>query len=230
MQDVKHQFDASLKEVPKRDTIRILIGEEVLVFLSEKPVVSAWESLYQKCSWGTVFQSFNYISTWYQLYKATYQPILVIAQREEYIIGVLALAGSGRFIYGAGHKDAYYQTWLAEEHNKESFIKEALSLVMSYFPKHYILIEQMLPNTPLGWVAQQESHETYREIKQGHTREHMQQTARYKVGRLHHGRYAEGAHHVATVDHTLLQHLLHLSDEIKTSRHALSQHAHLLGR
>ncbi|WP_159439871.1 GNAT family N-acetyltransferase [Pontibacter lucknowensis] len=55
-------------------------------------------------------------------------------------------------ITGTGASDAYYHTWLAEEYNKESFIKLALHKVREHFPGYNIRLFQLPQHTPIKWL------------------------------------------------------------------------------
>lgn len=136
------------------DKIELRAGEGALKLLSDEKFQTEWDALYQSCYWATVFQAASYINTWYKLYKKNYIPILITAYKGNNLTGILNLCMSLQKleITGTGASDAYYHTWLAEEYNKESFIKSALHKVREHFPGYNINLFQLPQLTPLQWL------------------------------------------------------------------------------
>ncbi|MBX0332368.1 GNAT family N-acetyltransferase [Pontibacter sp. HSC-14F20] len=140
------------------DKIELSAGEDALKILLDENFQVEWNSLYQSCHWATVFQTPNYTNAWYKLYKKQYIPILITSYRGNRVTGILNLCMNLKQleINGAGSTDAYYHTWLAEEYNKESFIKSALHKVREHFPGYTINLFQLPPHTPLKWLETDE--------------------------------------------------------------------------
>ena len=136
------------------EKIEIKVGEEAIRILYDEKFIAEWDTLYQVCSWATVFQAATYTNTWYKLYKKQYIPILITSYRGNKLTGLLNLSVSLQKleITGTGASDAYYHTWLAEEYNKESFIKSALQIVREHFPGYNISLFQLPPHTPVAWL------------------------------------------------------------------------------
>ncbi len=126
----------------------------------------AWNALYDACPWATVFQSFAFVTTWFQVYRTKYLPIVVKAECGGKLIGLLTLtmpaSGSGHLalsnrkevIMGAGTYEAEYHTWLANASYGESFIKAALLKVQQQFPESAIHLRFIPSQAPLQWIQE----------------------------------------------------------------------------
>jgi len=134
--------------------IDLLEGSAVFAALEDKHFCQEWRALYQSCPWATVFQSEEFVSTWYRLFKGSYTPLMVKMEQGEQLIGLLLLAitpdggKSKPYIVGAGHGEADYQAWLSLEINSDGFIKEALNLLLKHHPDKYISLRHLTPNVP----------------------------------------------------------------------------------
>lgn len=145
------------------ETIELLNGVDVLTLITDPDFQANWNTLYNECPWGTVFQSPEFVSTWYRIYQYEYQPIIIKAENNGKLTGLLTMAcpfvssseGVKKYskrIVGAGHFEACYQTWLSGESNGESFIRSALELLMNCYRGYNILFRYLPPNTPLDWI------------------------------------------------------------------------------
>ncbi|MFD2247989.1 GNAT family N-acetyltransferase [Pontibacter ruber] len=162
------QIDKGFKTsvlAPKAAEVEILVGDDVFKLLTEERFLSKWDVLSANCTWGTVFQSREFVSTWYRVYQHAYLPILIKAEKEDKLEGLLTMAVAcsdsqrqnldklkGRIV-GAGQFDAEYQTWLAEATNGEKFIKDALEKISSLFPLCNIVLRYLPPDVPLDWIS-----------------------------------------------------------------------------
>lgn len=134
--------------------LKLLIGEEVLALLQQPGFQAGWDDLYESSSWGTVFQSRSFVATWYEAYRHEYLPILVMAEHQGKLIGLLTMARDKKgHIVGAGHFEAEYQTWLSEKAIGDAFIQAALGALMERFPRHELLFRFLPPQTPLNWLT-----------------------------------------------------------------------------
>ncbi|ARS36248.1 GNAT family N-acetyltransferase [Pontibacter actiniarum] len=132
------------------ETVRLLVGDDVLLKINDEQYSSCWDSLYQACPWATVYQSIAFVSAWYEIYATTYQPILVEQVRAGKLVGVFALAQDTKgHIIGAGDSQAEYQVWLATTHDSTSFLQAALLELYRLFPKSSIRLKYLPYNTPL---------------------------------------------------------------------------------
>jgi hypothetical protein len=58
-------------------TIELLIGGEAELLLKDPIFQHQWNSLYDDCVWATPFQSSGFVTTWYEIYRESFQPVLV---------------------------------------------------------------------------------------------------------------------------------------------------------
>lgn len=138
--------------------VELVTGEEVIALLETDTFVTEWNLLYQSCHWATVFQSPEFATTWYKLYQYAYLPILIKEETDGVLTGLFMLAlpyrktGGRKFIVGAGHYEADYQTWLASEKNGNSFISAAMKVLRQKFPKTDLMLRHLPPHTPIEWA------------------------------------------------------------------------------
>jgi CelD/BcsL family acetyltransferase involved in cellulose biosynthesis len=138
--------------------VELLTGEEAMAMLELHTFLSEWETLYQACHWATVFQSPEFVTTWYKLYQHSHLPILISEVTDGMLTGLFTLALPHRkprgrkFIVGAGHYEADYQTWLASEKNGNTFISAALKLLRQKYPTLCLMLRHLPPNTPINWA------------------------------------------------------------------------------
>lgn len=139
--------------VETNTNVEILEGSEALNLLTREEFLVQWDALYHDCPWATVFQSKEFVGTWFKLYQIKYRPIIVKATQNGKLNGLLTLAMLDKGeLHGAGGKHAEYQTWLSEEKNAESFIKLALSGLRKKYPGSDIKLKFLPERTPLAWV------------------------------------------------------------------------------
>ena len=138
--------------------LNILVGEEALDLITDPKFQLAWDHLYNTCPWSTVFQSREFVSTWYKLYYPTYQIVLVTAEQDGELVGLLTLTKhkANKLLMVAGLGGAEYQTWLATPESGELFIQEALDRVLSLYPGHDVTFYNTPPETPLLWTKTNE--------------------------------------------------------------------------
>ena len=146
-------------KIGQRETkLDLLAGEEVMHLLEESKFLTEWDSLYHSCQWSTVFQSPDFVTTWYRLYRHAYQPILIKERINGELTGLLTLAlplqksNTKTFIVGAGHHEADYQTWLGTDSNGNSFISSALEALMRRYPTADLMLRHLPPNAPTDWA------------------------------------------------------------------------------
>ena len=160
MSNILEKVDKSSQQVDACLNIcfDVLVGEEVINLISDQEFRLSLDRLYNACPWSTVFQSKEFVSTWYQLYYPSYQAVLVKAEQEGNLVGLLTLTkqAKNKIIMVAGLGGAEYQTWLATSECGELFIQEALSRVFALFPGHNVNFYNTPPETPLLWTKTNE--------------------------------------------------------------------------
>ncbi|MBD1397720.1 GNAT family N-acetyltransferase [Pontibacter sp. JH31] len=150
---------AQICEEESIGTLKLLTGSDVLTCLCSQDFLEKWDHLYQSCPWSTVFQSPAFVSTWYNLYQDAYLPVMIMSESNSNLTGLISLAlpkskrkGKKHFIVGAGHHEADYQTWLADESDGDQFILGALTELRKRFPNNELMLRHLPPNTPLDWI------------------------------------------------------------------------------
>jgi len=135
--------------------IRVTRGSEAHDLLASPSFIERWRLLYESCPWATPFQSPEFASAWYTLYRQQHEPVLVHGYTAaEELVGLLTLAcphGSGELV-GAGTPQSEYQVWLTAAAWSETFPGAALAQVAETFPYERVTFEYLPAKTPLAWA------------------------------------------------------------------------------
>src|SRR5262249_37752455 len=112
-----------------------------------------WKELYDKCPWGTVFQSADFVITWYETYVNQFAPVIVTGiNGEGELVGLFTLATdtkSGELV-AAGSNQAEYQAWLGDSQGANEFIEPALEMQGGKSPTRLLTLLFRPPNAPVG--------------------------------------------------------------------------------
>ena len=95
-----------------------------------------WHALYETCPHATVFQSPNFVRTWYDSYQPEWQPVIVESRDSTgALIGLWLLAhnASTNTLAHAGTHQAEYHTWLASPGHDISFLSNAWEALNRHF-------------------------------------------------------------------------------------------------
>ena len=124
--------------------------------LASSEFQAQWQNLFEKCPWGTCFQTSAFVCTWYRCYGELYQPLLLVRfAANGQMDGLLTLAvdrTTGDVTFAGAHH-AEYRVWLALP-GEQTFIVDALeqlrrlgfvSLSFAYLP----------PRSPTEWLQGQ---------------------------------------------------------------------------
>lgn len=145
--------------------VELIEGEGVFHLLSDKDFQLNWDLLHSSCPWSTVFQSREFVTTWYGIYKSKFIPILLKSEDNGKLTGLLALAlprenirqATRRppvsCIVGAGDNQAEYQVWLSDKMDGGAFIQEALSKLLYRYKGYKIQLRYVPGQTPLEWAS-----------------------------------------------------------------------------
>lgn len=135
--------------------IEIFIGPAAEKLLGDAGFRTRWKELYDRCSWGSVYQSEEFVLTWYSTYKSQYVPVILTGETlEGELAGLFTLAiqsESGNIVV-AGGKQAEYQAWLADTRQGDEFIESALDRLSETFPGRALTLLFMLPTVPVQWA------------------------------------------------------------------------------
>lgn len=115
-----------------------------------------WDELYGRCPWASVFQSRDFVLSWYDAYKSRYRPIIVTGRLPGgALAGLFVLAihvESGRLSV-AGDGQAEYQAWLAAPQEGNAFIEAALDMLGARFPSQRLTLLFVAPGAPVDWAV-----------------------------------------------------------------------------
>ncbi len=141
-------------EVQSPDHIEVLEGEAARLCFGDADFLREWDTLYRRCPWKTIFQSKEFVLTWYRLFSRNFTPLVLRSTRNGTLTGLLPLAMSGKqaLITGAGAHQAEYHAWLTEEHLGETFISNALLTLKRKFPRFNIAFTYIPAEAPLKWA------------------------------------------------------------------------------
>src|SRR5262245_38016011 len=135
--------------------IELLTDNAAKKLIGDAKFRGKWKELYDKCPWGTVFQSADFVITWYETYVNQYAPVIVSGiDGEGELVGLFTLATdtkSGELV-AAGSNQAEYQAWLAEPQDANEFIESALEKLCGEFPNRSLTLLFMPPDAPVGWA------------------------------------------------------------------------------
>src|SRR5215510_10482061 len=135
--------------------IELLTDNAARKLIEDSKFREKWKELYDKCPWGTVFQSAGFVITWYETYVNQFAPVIVTGiDGEGELVGLFTLATdtkSGELV-AAGSNQAEYQAWLAEPQDANAFIESALEKLCGEFPNRSLTLLFMPPDAPAGWA------------------------------------------------------------------------------
>jgi CelD/BcsL family acetyltransferase involved in cellulose biosynthesis/RimJ/RimL family protein N-acetyltransferase len=136
--------------------ICVTTDTEADALLSAESFRAAWNELYCRCPWATVFQDVDFVTTWYGTYTERFRPVIIRETNSAgELTGLLTLAlsvDSRRLIVAGGHQ-AEYHTWLASAVGDSSFIEAALRELRRRFPNRSLVFKYLPPRTPLDWTS-----------------------------------------------------------------------------
>ena len=136
-------------------SIIIKSGSEVVSLLRDISFKNKWDDLFKNCRWVTPYQSYNYISSWYEAYSQQYTPLLVFQlSQQDKLVGLLPLAihkHNGTFEIAGAHQTEY-QAWLADTSCEDTFIQESLRTIFTKFNVKKLTFKYVLGRTPLRWL------------------------------------------------------------------------------
>src|SRR5262245_40816339 len=109
--------------------VELLTDNAAKQLIGDTKFLEKWKRLYDKCPWGSVFQSEDFVLTWYKTYINQFAPVIVTGiNGDGELIGLFTLATdkkSGELV-AAGSSQAEYQAWLAEPQDANVFIESSL--------------------------------------------------------------------------------------------------------
>src|SRR5262245_29950375 len=135
--------------------IEILADNTAKKLLEDAKFLEKWEKLYDKCPWGSVFQSADFVDTWYETYFNQFAPVIVTGLNgggERVGLFTLAVDTKSGELVVAGSKLAEYHSWWAEPQDADTFIESALEKLSGQFPNRSLTLLFAPPNAPVEWA------------------------------------------------------------------------------
>jgi hypothetical protein len=160
-------------------TVKLLVGGEAELLLKDPIFQHQWNSLYNDCVWATPFQSSGFVTTWYEIYRESFQPVLVcrfasdsqrlkpplVMQSPHFdfaqwpptrtnLSGLLTLAISSdlKQLIVAGTPQAEYHTWLTRVEGGDTFIESAIEALSDRFAGLTLTFQYLPPLAPKQWL------------------------------------------------------------------------------
>lgn len=129
--------------------IRLFDSDKSTSLSKDNVFRSSWDALWQQCPWATIFQSPDFVLTWFECFP-DYEPIFISDWDGKSMRGLWVLTKvNGRFA-APGFDLAEYQVWLSTPEYQSAFIEPALKAFSKAFPKHSIYLKYIPHSTPLG--------------------------------------------------------------------------------
>ena len=136
--------------------IEVKLDSDADALIKQPQFLEDWRQLYADCPWGTVFQSDEFVLTWYRAYQDRFTPVFVVGTEPDgKLAGLLTLAISsdGGELVAAGSILAEYQVWLARPEGRNVFIEGALKKLSEHFPRLTLRFLTVPAAAPLEWTA-----------------------------------------------------------------------------
>lgn len=135
--------------------LTVLTGREALNCVNSKEFQSRWKTLHACCPWATACQHPDFVEPWYELYYASFLPVVVVGEGEGGTLAgllTLALRRNGSKLTGAGEQQAEYQGWLQTPDADNRFIVHAIPAIRAQFPGADLCLKYLPPGIPLDWM------------------------------------------------------------------------------
>ena len=132
-------------------TLLLARDDEAFRLLQDPQFQARWDDLYSVCSWATAFQSYGFVSAWYESYRSVFSAFIAYElSAEGNLDGLLCLAieRNSKRIVVAGTHHAEYQTWMTRLAGDWTFVRAAFDAIREQsFPNP--LVFRFLPaDTP----------------------------------------------------------------------------------
>ncbi len=157
-------------------TVKLLVGGEAELLLKDPIFQHQWNSLYNDCVWATPFQSYGFVTTWYEIYREHFQPVLVyeftsVSQRlkpplvlqspptrtSNFGLLTLAISSDLKQLIVAGTPQAEYHAWLARAEDDDTFIRSAIEALSDRFAGLTLTFQYLPPLAPKQWLRDRDS-------------------------------------------------------------------------
>jgi CelD/BcsL family acetyltransferase involved in cellulose biosynthesis len=154
---------------PGSSTVIVLTGQDVLQRLDDEQFVAAWNELAADCPWGTIFQSPAFARVWYRVYRASHEPLLVLAHGEIgelHAVFPLARNRTDRTVSHAGAHHAEYHCWLVRPEFADSLPPRLLGALAPAMNGRRLQLLFVPPGMPMRWLPVAKSFGIHVEVRQ----------------------------------------------------------------
>ncbi|MDO6440362.1 GNAT family N-acetyltransferase [Cyclobacterium sp. 1_MG-2023] len=129
--------------------MKIFLGEKANDLFKDEKFLEAWDQLFSLCPWATVFQSKEFVLTWYSIYNK-YPSILLTDWDGRKLKGIFSLTINNKGeITAAGTNQAEYQVWLSTTEDSYSVLESSIKLIKMVFPNKPFLLKYLPPRSPV---------------------------------------------------------------------------------
>lgn len=129
--------------------VRVYQRNFSISLLQADELKGAWIELWQQCPWATVFQSPDFVLTWFECFL-DYTPTLITDWDGTSMTGLWVLTEVDGKFAAPGFDLAEYHVWLSTPEHQSEFIEAALKAFSDAFPRHSIHLKYVPNPTPLG--------------------------------------------------------------------------------
>ncbi len=137
----------------KHSTVRVCVGNEVLDLLDRTELVARWHRLYERCPWATAGQHPEFARAWYRVYRGRASPVLVYAEQDGELVGLLGLHRRDSWLEHVGRGYCEYNVWTALPEHGETFMPRAIAALDRRLGPSPMVFGFMPPETPIAWLA-----------------------------------------------------------------------------
>jgi CelD/BcsL family acetyltransferase involved in cellulose biosynthesis len=145
--------------------------DEAFRLLQDSVFQSRWNDLNSACPWSTAFQSFCFVSAWYNSYRSIFRPLIIYELSGGVLNGLLCLAvekDSNRIVV-AGTHHAEYQVWLTRTGDDSLFIRSALDSIREQRLSNSLVFKFLPAETPVSGLSAG-AHDSWRFSFESRTR------------------------------------------------------------
>ncbi|WP_131795512.1 GNAT family N-acetyltransferase [Fluoribacter gormanii] len=150
--------------------IEITVGDQAKQLLNDIEFIKKWSILYDSCLYGTVYQSPDFVCSWYEVYDSEWQPVLVTSSNKDNdltALWTLAFSLKTNTLAHAGTIQAEYHAWLAVPEVSDWFIRTAWFalknqfrfsiLKFTYLPPSLLHILQSIPEITYNLIVRKKN-------------------------------------------------------------------------
>ena len=135
--------------------VEVVRGTQAVALLQSDRFRAGWTDLWERCPWASAFQSPGYVLSWYDVYRALYEPLLLLstegAGRPTGLMTLAVSMNDGQ-VQPAGGVQAEYSCWICAPESGSAFPASALATVSDVIGNGGLRVGMLPPATPLQWL------------------------------------------------------------------------------